>query len=313
MKWGLLGYGRIALKFEESIKASEKDEIVAVASRSQYDTIPSTYKRYQSYEALLADPEVEIVYVCTTHNTHKQLSITALNAGKHVLCEKPMSTSPEDVREMAAVAKQNDKFLMEAIWSRYLPGYHKAIELIKEGAIGEIQMVHANFGFYMNPADPKERLINPSLAGGAVWDVGIYPIQLALSIYGEDPSGISAMGKLNSNGVEESALINMSFSGGGLAQLSCSYQAALTNNAWITGTKGKIIMKDFWMCEEFVLSNDEGTQEFKLPMTSTGYYHEIRACESYIVNKLTESERIPWNDSIGINVAMEEVIRQCKT
>jgi len=312
MKWGLLGYGRIAAKFEQSIDASEKDTIVAVASRSQFDNIPSKYSAYNDYDELLKNTEVEIVYVCTTHNTHKELTIAALNAGKHVLCEKPMSTSAADVREMTEYAAQKKLFLMEAVWSRYLPGYQEAIKLIREGAIGEVKMIQANFGFKMDPEAPRERLLKKELAGGAVWDVGIYPLSLSMDICQAIPSEIQAFGKLNNAGVEESAIMNLVFPNDVLASLTCSFDLQLQNNAVITGSKGQITMKDFWMCEHLDIKTSEGVQVFEKPMTSTGYYHEIRACEDLIGQGKLQSPLITWQHSWEISTVIDTILKQIR-
>lgn len=313
MRWGLLGYGRIARKFEESIRASHAGTIVAVASRSQYSNIPSAYCAYQDYAALLKDDTVQIVYVCTTHNTHKDLTIQALEAGKHVLCEKPMSTSPADVKSMTECARINNRFLMEALWSRYLPGYQKALAMIHQGAIGDIQLIQANFGFRMNPNEPKERLVNPHLAGGAVWDVGIYPISLAMDICRGLPTDIQALARKNPAGVEESAVINLAFENNTIASLTCSFEIATDNRAFIYGSHGRIVMDDFWMCERVSVTTPSGNAEYHLPMTSTGYYHEILACQELIERQLLQSDLISWQDSWEINYVMDRILRSLRS
>lgn len=312
MKWGLLGYGRIALKFEQSIESCSEDAIVAVASRSQFDNIPDSYQAYKDYNQLIEDPEVEIIYICTIHTTHKEWTLAALNAGKHVLCEKPMSICASDVKEMTACAKENNRFLMEAIWSRYLPGYQEALRLIRSGMIGDIKMIQANFGFQMNPEDPKERLVKKELAGGAIWDVGIYPISLAMDICQASPKKIQALGKLNSAGVEESAIINLSFSGDVLASLTCSFDMQLQNQAIITGSKGQIIMEDFWKCEKLILTTEFNKKEIEKPMVSTGFYHEILASSALIRSGAIESPLISWRHSWEISSVMDKILEMVR-
>ena len=158
MNWGFIGYGRIARKFEQNLLYT-KDRLVAIASRSGYKNVGEGIRGYENYEDLFNDQEVDIVYVSTTHNQHAPLSIAAMEAGKHVLCEKPLAISAEEVMQMTEVARKNGVLLMEAIWSRFLPGYEKALSLIREGVIGDVQFISAHFGFRMNPDDPKERLI----------------------------------------------------------------------------------------------------------------------------------------------------------
>lgn len=308
MKWGFAGFGRIAQTFFTNLEAAEDEEIVAIASQSKYKNVPNGIRGYQSYEELYADPEIDIVYVNTTHNTHKQISIAALNAGKHVLCEKPMGISRAEVDEMIQAAKHNGKFLMEAIWSRYLPAYIKVKELIQIGIIGDVELIQANFGFRMNPDAPKLRLTEKNLAGGAVWDVGIYPIMFALDIFNQTPLDIQASGMLNSNHVETRAVINMAFGGGKFAQLSCGFDWSTKNHAIIQGTKGRIIMEDFWKCEHFQVQGEDGIKDYHLPVTSTGMYHEAIACAELVAQGKIESDVISWQDSRLIASTLDEVI-----
>ena len=307
MKWGFLGYGRIARKFEESLRFGN-EEIHAIASRSQYDRIPKEYVKYKDYSSLLNDHEIDIVYVSTTHNTHAKHAIDALNSGKHVLCEKPLAISPDEVEEMFEASEKNDRFLMEAIWSRYLPGYQKAISMIKEGAIGDVQFISAHFGFRMNPDQPKERLIDPDLAAGAIWDVGIYPISLVQDIFEDDPQDIQVHAKLSSRGVEDRCSVMMSYDNSRFAQFSCGIDLGTINKALITGTAGTVEMDDFWKCEKFTITNDGGTRSYSVPMSSTGLIHEAVACRKMIEQGMTSSPLITRHHSLQLSKIMEEVI-----
>ncbi len=307
MNWGFTGYGRIARKFEENL-AHTDHKLVAIASRSGYDQIKAPIKAYQNYKDLYADTEVDIVYVNTTHNDHCSQTIAALHAGKHVLCEKPLGTSESEVIQMIEAARANDKFLMEAIWTRYLPAYQKVISLVKNGAIGEIQMVHANFGFRMNPEDPKERLINPDLAAGAVWDVGIYPLSLAQDIFNQYPQNIQVSAKLSPLNVEDRCAIQLTYGEGQVAQLSCAIDLNSVNDATIIGSEGSITLRDFWKCEQFTLKTTKDSKDFHLPYVSTGLYHEAMACATYIENNIHESSLITFDNSRELARLMDEVI-----
>ena len=287
--------------------------IVAIASRSSSDSIPEGVKSYDNYEDLLADPAVDIVYISTTHNTHAEWAIKSLRAGKHVLCEKPMSTSFKSTFDMVEAAKSSGKFLMEAIWSRYLPAYQKVIELIKDDVIGEVFQVTANFGFKMNPDDPKERLLNPALAAGALWDVGIYPISLAQDIFGDDPMTVKADGILSDLGVDDRCAIQLTYPNQGIAQLTCAINLRTLNHAVITGTKGHIVMEDFWMCEKFELFvHDQDPKAFHLPMTHNGYSHEARACTNLIKIGEKQSPIISWEHSLQLARIMDNILAQIR-
>lgn len=311
MKWGFAGYGKIARKFEEGLKYIGHD-ISAIASRSGASDVKEGITAYDNYEDLMSDPDVDIVYVSTTHNSHAQLSIEALKAGKHVLCEKPMSTSAEAVREMIGIAKANNRFLMEAIWSRYLPGYQKALGLIKDGAIGEVLQVNANFGFKMNPDAPKERLLDPKLAAGAIWDVGIYPISLAQDIFGVDPSSIYVDAELSDLNVEDRCALQFSYDGNRLAQLTCAVNLTTVNHGVITGTKGHIIMHDFWKCEKFNLITEDEEKEYHYPMMSNGLCHEAMACKDLIEAGQVQSPLISWQQSIQLATIMDKAIKMAR-
>ena len=313
LRWGLLAYGKIARTMEKSLLAAQGHKLHAIASHSNYDQIPRSYRRYKDYAALLADPEIDIVYVCTTHNSHEAYSIEALKAGKHVLCEKPMSTSEASSKRMIDEAQSRGLFLMEAIWMRYLPGYRSVKDLINSGAIGRPQLIQANFGFCMDPTSPKPRLLNPELAAGAVWDVGIYPIALALDLMDAPVTDIYARGQLTPLGVEDRAFIQLGFGPGKSAQLTCAVNLATVNQAIITGDQGHIIMWDFWRCEYFTLHQGEHQTEHHHPMTSTGLYHEIVACGDLIRQGHIQSPIISWNDTLATASIMDEILRQLKS
>jgi len=310
--WGFIGYGRIAKKFYDGLKHIDLP-IAAIASKSSYEDIPVGVKGYLNYEDLLADQNVDIVYISTTHNTHAEWTIKSLQAGKHVLCEKPMSTSFKDSFDMVEMAKSSGNFLMEAIWTRYLPGYQKAIELIKDDVIGEVFQINAQFGFRMNPDEPKERLINPALAAGALWDVGIYPISLAQDIFLDDPLTIKADAILSDLGVEDRCAIQLTYPNQGIAQLTCAINLKTHNTAVITGTKGHIIMDDFWKCEKLeVHLHDAKPQMIELSMTHNGLCHEARACDNLIRIREKESPIITWDQSLQLARIMDNVLSQIR-
>ena len=311
MKWGFAGYGRIARKFEIGLNHIGHD-IAAIASRSGAADVDPSIRAYDNYDDLMKDPEVDIVYVSTTHNTHAALSIAALNAGKHVLCEKPMATSSADVKKMTIVAQSNNRFLMEAIWTRYLPGYQQALQLIRTGAIGTVVQVNAHFGFWMNPDDPKQRLLDPKLAAGAIWDVGIYPISLTQDVFGESPKDIQVVAELSEFNVEDRCAMQFSYGDNRIAQLSCAVNLSTINNAVIAGTHGHIIMKDFWKCEEFTVIKDGHETTHHHPMTSNGLCHEAMACKALIEDDQVQSPLISWQHSIQLATIMDKAIKMAR-
>jgi predicted dehydrogenase len=196
-RWGIAATGGIAASFAQALHETEGAELVAVCSRTQdrADAFAREHgipRAHGSYEALAEDPEVDVVYVATPHSRHCNDAIRYLEAGKHVLCEKPLAVDQREAARMVATARANDRFLMEAIWSRFLPAYRELGRILAEGRIGEVRLVEADFGFAAR-FDPEHRLFAPELAGGAMLDLGIYPVQLAHLVLGP-PDVVRAVG-----------------------------------------------------------------------------------------------------------------------
>jgi len=223
-----------------------------------------------------------------------------------------MAISESEVSAMVACAQKNKRFLMEAIWSRYLPGYIRALDLIKSGEIGEVKMISAHFGFTMDMSDPKPRLIHPDLAAGAIWDVGIYPLSLIQDIYQEDPLQTDVLGQLSSLGVEDRCAVQLNYGDDRFAQMSCAINLTTPNHALITGTKGHVVMEDFWKCERFSITREGSTVTEHLPPTSTGLYHEIVGVHRHIRDGLIESPRIPFSDSLNLARLMDQLIHKSR-
>lgn len=239
---GIYRFWKNSKKFLESLQSVEGEKPYAFASRSHAKALQeefSSVKIYDTYEGLLSDPEVDIVYISTTHNFHYQNTLDALRAGKHVLCEKPVSISSAQAEEMIAEAKKQNKFFMEAMWMRFLPAYRSAIERIQKGDIGEVNYLTASFGFRSEEKLTKDgRLLNPNLAGGALYDVGIYPLNLATDLFGWEVEDFQAQAQQSETGVDESIQIQMQFEGGKMAQLFGSVALQTNKEACVYGTEG---------------------------------------------------------------------------
>ncbi len=276
MNWGFIGYGRIASKFMESLKLVKDEAPYALASRSNAEQLKGQFpdlRVYDNYSSLLSDPEIDIVYVNTTHNFHKDNVIEALKKGKHVLCEKPMGLGVAEIKEMITVSRAENKFLMEGLWTRFLPGYQKAKEVITSGKIGELTLIRSEFAF--TDVTHKERLYNPVLAGGSNYDVNIYNLALVQDFFGSECPEIKIQARTSPSGTDLSCSSILQFSDNKLAQLFSSIEMSCDNAAWIYGTKGWVRMEHFWMCEKFEVKSDEGVRTIELPFTSNGFYHEI--------------------------------------
>lgn len=299
MKWGIAGYGHFAPKFVESLAGIYSEEVYAIATRSGQERAKADYPDaviYTAYEELFADRKVDIVYVCTTHNAHKSLVIGALEAGKHVICEKPMGVSAAETGEMIQAAKREGKFLMEAMWTRYLPAYRSIRERVRKGEIGELMYLTANFGF-KSDLPPERRLLNPALAGGALYDLGVYPIALATDFLGA-PDEVHANAVRARTGVDEHISITMHYKDGKSAHLFSSIGLDSSNQARLYGTEGTIIMDLFWKVQHFAVVINGHEQWHEMPYKRTGYVHEIIDALERVENGDLEPSLITHADSL---------------
>ena len=257
-RWGIIGPGSIAHKFATGLRALDDAQLVAVGSRSQdrADAFADAYdapNRHASYEALVEDSEVDAVYVATPHPFHKENSILCLKAGKPVLCEKPFTINQHEAREVIEVACSEGVFLMEAMWTRFLPITKQVKAWVTDGAIGEVRMLYADFGFRAR-LNPEGRLFDLALGGGGLLDIGIYPISYASMIFDTQPATISSQAHIGETGVDEQAAMVFGYEEGQLALISCGVRIKTPHEAKILGTDGMITVPQFWDGRTAILS-----------------------------------------------------------
>jgi predicted dehydrogenase len=301
--WGILGTGFIARKMAEALSLVPQSKLYAIGSR-QVDTASAFARQYQvekvygSYEELAADPNVDIVYVATPHNLHHENTLMSLNRGKHVLCEKPFAVNGREAREMINLAGEKNLFLMEALWTRFLPGVTAALDLIRSGEIGKINLLKADFGIHI-PFDPKHRLYNQQLIGGSLLDLGIYPLFLALLILGK-PKSIKAMAGIGPTGVDYSCSFTLGFEDPVMAVMhsSCIAQTGIT--AAIYGEKGTVVFDPWWFTPVPVrLINAKGNVKFlSLKSEDNGYNYEAAEVIQCLEKGKTGSDLMSWDDSL---------------
>ncbi|MBI5091015.1 MAG: Gfo/Idh/MocA family oxidoreductase [Candidatus Hydrogenedentes bacterium] len=316
MRWGILGTGSIAKQFARGLQAVPDARLVAVGSRTgaTADAFGKDFnapKRHASYEALAADPEVDAIYVSTPHPMHKDNTILCLKAGKAVLCEKPFAMNAREAEEMLRVARDRKVFLMEAMWTRFIPIICRVREWLSQGAIGEVKMLTGDFGFRAG-FDPKSRLFDPKLGGGALLDVGIYVVSFASMVYGEQPARIASMAHFCETGVDDNAAMILGYGRGQLAALSTSVCATTPHEVWILGTEGKIkIHAPFWKATTATLSRDgKGSETIELPHTGNGYnYEAVEVGDCVRAGKL-ESATMPLDESLAIMKTMDTIRAQ---
>lgn len=243
IRWGILSTGAIARQFAQGLASVPDAELVAVGSRTQdaADRFGEMFRvphRHPSYRALAADPDVDVVYIGTPHSLHCENTLMCLEAGKPVLCEKPFAINAAQAERMIAAARAKQLFLMEALWTRYLPAILELKRLLAAGTIGDIRMIEADFGFRPD-YDPRGRLFNPDLGGGALLDIGIYPISLAYLLLGP-PARMTSLAELGRTGVDERSAVVFGYSGGELAVLSFSLTTDMPSEVLVLGTEGWI-------------------------------------------------------------------------
>jgi dihydrodiol dehydrogenase / D-xylose 1-dehydrogenase (NADP) len=315
IRWGILSTGWIAKKFAEGLSVLPDAEIVAVGSRAQEtaDAFGDEYgvpHRHASYEALVGDQDVDVIYIGTPHPFHKDNAILSLEAGKAVLLEKPFTINAGEAEKVIALAREKGLFLMEAMWSRYIPIIVKLRELLAEGAIGEVRMLTADLGF-RSEFDPKSRLFNLELGGGALLDVGIYPISFASMVLGT-PSRIVSMAHLGQTGVDEQAGIVFGYDGGQLAILHTALQTSTAIEATVMGTKGKIRVHSAWFYGTTLTLSIEGRDDeaISLPYEGNGYNFEAAEVMRCLREGKLESDVMPLDETLAIMQTLDTIRAQ---
>lgn len=304
VRWGILAPGNIAKRFAQGVQALPDATVVAAGSRAKekadaFSDALGIPNRYGSYEALVADPEVDIVYVASPHPFHKEHTLLALNAGKPVLCEKPFTINAAELEEVVRVAREKKLFLMEGMWSRYFPAMVRVRELLAEGAIGEVRLLEADFGFRAG-VNPEGRLFNPALGGGALLDVGVYVVSLASMLLGT-PDRIASLATLGETGVDEQSAMLFGYPNGQLAVLSTAVRTNTPHKATIVGTDGRIVIHPrWWNPEKLTLTRGGKDEEIAVPFEGNGFNYEAAEAASCLRAGKLESDIMPLDESLSI-------------
>jgi len=319
LNWGIITTGWIARKFTADLRQSRTGRLAAVGARSLADAQKFAAdfggaRAHGSYEALLADPEVDVVYIGTPHPWHAEWAIKAAAAGKHILCEKPLTLSLADTERVIAAAGKHHVLLMEAYMYRFHPQTRKVAELVQSGAIGEVRLIRASFNV-MTKFDPAHRMFNKALGGGAILDLGCYPVTYARHIAGAvqgrefaEPEEFHGTGRLHPEaGTDDFATAVAKFPGGLLAELSCGSTVLDDNSVHIHGTTGWIEVPNPYVpgllgqAEKiFVHRRDAASEEIVIPGSGTGLYaYEADAVAGALAHGACEVPLATWADTLG--------------
>ena len=313
-KWGILGPGGIARAFAKDLQLLEGHEVAAVGSRtlSNAQEFAKTFggTAYGCYEELVADPTVDAIYVATPHPSHKENVITALNAGKPVLCEKPFAVNANEAREMVAAAEKNGVALMEAMWARFLPHYADVREIIASGVLGQILTVQADHGQRL--ADRNiPRLVEPSLAGGALLDLGIYPVSFAHMILG-NPAKITASAVLTEKGVDAQTSMIFDYADGAQAILTTTMIEQTPCRAVVAGVNGWLeIDRTFYNPTSMrVVLFDGSVTQYPHTYTGHGLREQAEVFKQLVQSGKNQSEILTWKDTVDIMGTLDAVRSQ---
>ncbi len=315
IKWGILATGKIAHKFVSDMKWVEDAEIVAVGSRNiqKGDEFAREFKipkAYGNYDDLANDPDVEVIYVATPHTSHFENTLMCLEAGKHVLCEKPIGMNSAQLISLMNTAREKHLFLMEALWTRFLPSYRKFRELVLNGSIGEVRMIQSDFGF-ISPNNNEHRLRNKKLGGGSLLDIGIYPVFLALDIAGE-PEDIHSTAVFSDQHIDETCSVLFNYRNKKIVASLTSTQVANTPvEAIIFGTVGNIRLNRFWHTPTSIDLEVEGQNEhLEFDDESIGYRYEAAEVNKCIFEGKTESDIFPLSKSLQLHRILDTIRKQ---
>tara|TARA_R110000823_G_scaffold150945_2_gene281752 strand:- start:140 stop:1123 length:984 start_codon:yes stop_codon:yes gene_type:complete len=314
VRWGIIGLGNIARNFVKDLALVNEAQIYAAASRNleKANAFANEYNipnAFGSYKELLECKEIDAVYIATPHTSHCELSIMAMEHGKHVLCEKPMGINRVEVEKMIVAAQQNKVFLMEALWSRFNPSILKVKQLVETGDIGPLAYLQADFAFYAMDRDFKGRVLNPELAGGSLLDIGIYPIFLAYLLLGK-PDQILSTSSFHDNGTEIQTSMIFKYPKA-RAILYSGFTSRSEMKAEISGEKGTIYIPTRWHeAQAYIVEKNGEKEEFSLPTTGRGYFYEIKEVNDCINHGKLESTLWSHQNSLDLINIMDIVRKQ---
>lgn len=315
IRWGMIGCGVISGRFAAGLRNLKNARLVAVGARDverarDFAEKYGSEKSYGSYEELASDPNIDVVFIGTIHPAHMENTLLCIENGKSVLCEKPFAMNANQTKKMIDSAQTAGVFLMEAMWTRFLPGVKQLRKDLAEGLIGNVSYFSADFGFKAD-RNLEGRFLSPQLGGGALLDVGIYLISFASMVFGCQPTDIASMVEIGPTGVDEKAVFIMDYGNNRLANLACSINTNTSGEAVICGTKGYIkLHRKFWSLEKITLHLDnEKSKTLNYPF-ETGlnrYSYEAMAVMEDITNSQKENSIMPLSETLQIMKTLDHI------
>ena len=315
-RWGIIGPGRIAHRFAEAMDVVEGSVVAAVASSAieRAQAFADQHKIetvYNDYSKLASDSSIDAIYIATPHRFHAEQAIICLDNKKSVLCEKPLTVSFSEAQRLVDSAQRNQCFLMEALWTRFLPIYQQVKEWLKNEEIGQVLHLSSSFGFRF-PYDLKDRIYNEALAGGILLDGCVYNLSMTQWILKElTPSAVQATGYIGETGVDESLMVNLNYSHGRTSQLMGSIKSTLENAFTIYGTEGSIrVAPMFWDTTSAQLKNHRGELVVTKPFDKNGFEYQIREVKACVEKGSIESVVMPHQETLETMKIMDNIRQQ---
>ena len=310
IRWGILGAGSIARTFAIGLTALSDAKLVAVGSRGpenagKFAAEHGGIRAHASYEALAEDAEVDAIYIATPHPYHHANALLCIANGKAVLVEKPFAMNAAQALEIADAARAMGVPCVEAMWTRFLPVMRQVRGWLKSGEIGHARLVLADFGF-RGGDDPKSRLLDPALGGGALLDVGVYTVSFAHLVYGGEPERVEAVAAIGHTGVDEQIAVSCAWSQGRLAQLTSAVRTNTPHDARILGTTGAIHLPVFWHAHSAILTRDgQPAETFAPAWIGNGYHYEAAEIGRLLRAGEVESPELPLAETVAIMRTMD--------
>jgi dihydrodiol dehydrogenase / D-xylose 1-dehydrogenase (NADP) len=316
LHWGIIGCGNIASSFAKGLRHVNGAELTAAASRSadkaaRFAKEHGALRSYGSYEDILDDREINVVYIATPHHLHMENSLMAIEAGKHVLCEKPIAINSKQAKRMADAARQARVFLMEGMWTRFIPAVEQLQDWLNDGIPGGIHLFTADFGVRFN-VDDGHRIFNSELGGGALLDLGVYPVSLASLIFKRQPDTIQTHVRMHATGVDELSTMLFDYKSGPLAVITSGSISRTPIEAFIAGKKLSIKIHSPLYCPSaLTLTKPDGTSDsYEFPLEGNGYNYEAAHVCRCLRKGMLDSDVMPLSESISIMETLDSIRAQ---
>ena len=306
IRLGIVGTGRIVARVMADMHNTTEIEVAAIAARTQEKADAAARQfgiplAFPTFQAMAESDAIDLAYIALPHPFHAEYACMMMNHGKHVLCEKPMAVHDADTRRMIECARQNGVFLMEAMWTRFMPCVRKMMELIGEGVLGEIHHVFGTFSYALSGYDPEDRLFNPALAGGALLDVGVYPLMACTLLLGWQPEKVQGLCVKAPEGVDVRTSVQMQYASGATAQFFCGMDARSNDVLQVFGTKAYLTMPGLWHPTSFTLcEKNRPEQQFSFPPENEGHHYEFDHAARCIREGRLESPLVTWEESLAV-------------